>query len=87
MAASVRDGFASAPAFDLERTCLRAQDDAAINAEDLPDSPGTPDECDWTDMLADQVLQFSAIVAWLIRFERASPARRYFSGLLHVAFV
>ena len=87
MAASVQDGFACSPAIDLERTYLSAQDDAAINAEDVPDSPATPDGCDLVGMLADHVLQVSAIVALLIRSERASPAHRYCFGLLRVAFV
>ncbi len=87
MVASVQDGFARSPAIDLERTYLREQDDAAMIAEELPDSPATPDGCDLIGMLADQVLQVSAIVALLIRSERASPAHRYCFGLLRVAFV
>ena len=87
MAASVQDGSARPPAIDLERTYLRAQDDAAMIAEDLPGSPATPEACDLIGMVADQVLQVSAMVSLLIRPEWASPAHRCCFGLVCVAFV
>ena len=87
MAASVQDGFARSPAIDLERTYLRAQDDASMIAEDLPDFPATPEACDLIGMLADQVLPVSSMVSLLIRSERASPANRYCFVLLCVEFV